>query len=301
MGKKLLVIGATGNQGRGVIRHCLAAGHSPYAFTRTPDSPAARKLQDEHGGVPLVQGDVDDVDSLRRAMAGMDAVFYTIMPAGLNAEQRQGGNVVAAARAAGSSVTTLVYSGASGADRCERFDGWGPQHPMYEYWLGKRANEALVRASGLPHWTLVRPAMFYQVLEPPIGRFLFPELATEGRLRVGFRPDTRVELVDGGDVGLAVAAALSRPDDLDGRTVELCAARLTAVELADAVARATGRAVAAEHVDVDVLAAERGERLVAAQRLMNQLQFVDEGVPAGGPYELTSVEDFFAARSKTTG
>ena len=87
---KVLVGGATGQQGGAVARILLQRGHSVKALTRTPESEAAGRL--EESGAELVQGSFDDRDSLEQAMRGVDAAYTmsTSFEAGTEAEVRQG-------------------------------------------------------------------------------------------------------------------------------------------------------------------------------------------------------------------
>ena len=72
--KKVLVIGATGNQGCGLITHLLTTKEwYPVALTRNPDSPSARSLANR--GVEIMKGDMDDLDSLRVSIRGSHGVF----------------------------------------------------------------------------------------------------------------------------------------------------------------------------------------------------------------------------------
>ena len=74
--KIILVIGATGNQGRSVIHELRK--HPQYAlrgFVRQPDSDAAKLLAQQ--GVELVKGDLDDRKSLEQAMKA-STVFSVI-------------------------------------------------------------------------------------------------------------------------------------------------------------------------------------------------------------------------------
>ncbi|KAK7185081.1 NAD(P)-binding protein [Paraphaeosphaeria sporulosa] len=74
MSKKLIVVvGATGNQGGSVARRFLAAGYRVRGLTRTTASSAATALAS--AGVEMVQADLDDVQSLKEAFRGANAIF----------------------------------------------------------------------------------------------------------------------------------------------------------------------------------------------------------------------------------
>lgn len=75
MSKRLIVVGATGFQGRSVIKHYQH--HKPTCsirgLTRTPSSEAA--LQLAKSGVEIVQGDLNNVDSLKAAFQDANYIF----------------------------------------------------------------------------------------------------------------------------------------------------------------------------------------------------------------------------------
>lgn len=78
MSKLLVVFGATGQQGGSVVHYVLndptlSKQYTIRAITRDPSKPAAQDLQKK--GVEVVQADVDDKASLKRALKGAHTVF----------------------------------------------------------------------------------------------------------------------------------------------------------------------------------------------------------------------------------
>ena len=69
------ILGATGNQGAGVLSALLqgAIKYHIRAITRRPESDAAKSLRTK--GVEVVQADLNNPDSLRAAFAGSHVVF----------------------------------------------------------------------------------------------------------------------------------------------------------------------------------------------------------------------------------
>lgn len=72
--KKIVVFGATGAMGRYIIANLDKKNWSVRAFTRNENSPLAQALL-AHGNLELFQGNTDNVDDLKRAIDGVDAVF----------------------------------------------------------------------------------------------------------------------------------------------------------------------------------------------------------------------------------
>lgn len=78
MSKVLTVFGATGNQGGSVIKSVLANSKlsSEYklrGITRDPSKPAGKALAEK--GVELVKADLNDKESVKKAIEGSSAVF----------------------------------------------------------------------------------------------------------------------------------------------------------------------------------------------------------------------------------
>jgi len=71
----VLVVGATGQQGSSVVRALQALPQPPVirAISRNPSSPAALKLKEQ--GIEVVKGDLGDVGSLEKALAGVGSAF----------------------------------------------------------------------------------------------------------------------------------------------------------------------------------------------------------------------------------
>ncbi|MGZ3100840.1 NAD(P)-dependent oxidoreductase [Streptomyces sp. H72] len=72
---KLTVFGATGGTGREVVRQALDAGHHVTAVVRDP-----ARLPGSGERLEVVRADLDDLASVRTAVAGRDAVLSALGP-----------------------------------------------------------------------------------------------------------------------------------------------------------------------------------------------------------------------------
>ncbi|SEN10698.1 Uncharacterized conserved protein YbjT, contains NAD(P)-binding and DUF2867 domains [Luteibacter sp. UNCMF331Sha3.1] len=73
MSKNVLIAGATGDTGRAAVRESLALGLNVRAMVRKQDARSdALKAQ----GAEIVIGDLNDINSIRSAMQGMDAGYF---------------------------------------------------------------------------------------------------------------------------------------------------------------------------------------------------------------------------------
>ena len=112
---KILVTGATGQQGGTLARLLLQKKHKVYALTRNTQSPAAQDLRNK--GAKLVKGDLDDSDSLKQVVNGIDSIFLMGTPFedGTEAETRRGKLMADIAKE--NSIEHLVYSSVANADK----------------------------------------------------------------------------------------------------------------------------------------------------------------------------------------
>lgn len=167
MANKVLVVGATGATGRAVVADLLARGHQVTAFTRRAD---AFEIDDPN--FQTFVGDATQLDDLRRAVQGHDAVTVTLgiteNPLWVRlrgasktpTEIRSIGtrNVIEAMREHG--VQRLIVQTTYGVG-----DTWSKLSLMWKFifWaflkpqiLDTEVQEQLVRASDLD-WVLVEP------------------------------------------------------------------------------------------------------------------------------------------------
>lgn len=150
----ILVTGGTGFIGPRVV-HALRERDRPVrALVRQPGSTAATTLA--AWGAELVQGDMTDAASLRRAVEGCEAVVHLVAIRQGRPEQFRGvmedgtRDLVAAAKDAG--VTRFVLMSALGTSE-ETKD-------LVPYYHAKWVQEETLRASGLEH-VIFRPSFVF--------------------------------------------------------------------------------------------------------------------------------------------
>ncbi|GGQ46646.1 NmrA/HSCARG family protein [Streptomyces mutabilis] len=219
----ILVLGATGNQGGATARELLSRGWTVHAFVRNPDKPEAQALKEQ--GAVLVQGDQNDVESLRRATAGVHGVFSVqalgYEPETLAAEVRQGKAVADVAKENG--VAHLVYSSVDGAER-----GSGIDH-----FETKAEIEQHVLSLGIPA-TILRPVFFMNNL------LHFAGVQGERVMQLPVKPERPMQFIASDDIGHFAAEAFDKPEKYLGRQVALAGDEVTFTEVAEIYERLTG-------------------------------------------------------------
>ena len=254
--KTILVTGATGQQGGAVARQLLKQpSFAVRALTRDPAKPAARVLA--QAGAELIQGDLDDPASVKRAVEGAYGVFsvQNFMETGFDGEVRQGKALADAAKAAG--VQHFVYSSVVSADR----------HTGLPHFESKWQIEQHIVESGFSH-TILRPAFFMQ------NWFSYTrEPILNGTLPLPLNPQTPLQQISVQDIGAFAVLAFQNPPSWQGRTVELAGEELTMLRVAELLTRAVGRPVRYIQVPWDQFRQNAGEEMTKMYRWFNDIGY----------------------------
>ena len=185
----ILVTGASGNAGGGVVNGLLELGADVRAAVR-PGS--EKRLPD---GVAAAPTDLNDPDSVRRAADGTTAAFLLSGYKGIDAS-------LTSLADAGVERVVLLSSSAGPTGKLD--------NAVARYHI---LSERAVRDSGLP-WTFLQP----NSLMSNAYRWL-PRLETGDVIRAPFA-DVAISVIDPDDLGAVAARALTTPDH-DGRTYRL--------------------------------------------------------------------------------
>ena len=235
-GKDIIVVtGATGQQGGATARELLAAGHRVRAMTRSPDGDAAKALAKL--GAEVVQGDLDDPASLKKAFAGAWGVFavQNTWEAGVEQEEVQGKRTAEVAKAAG--IQHFVYASVGSAHR----------NTGIPHFDNKARVETKVRELGFPSYVILRPAFFMENLTSP----WFKPYIDEGNLAVGIKPDTKLQMIAVTDIGKYGRIAFEKHAELNGQAIDIAGDELTMPQTAEIIGKAAGRSVAHFQVPIE--------------------------------------------------
>jgi uncharacterized protein YbjT (DUF2867 family) len=225
MKKIILVTGATGKQGGAVARHLLQQGFAVRALTRDTTKPAARALAAK--GIEVVEGDMGDAWSLRKAMKDVYGVFsvqnYWEKNVGYDGEIGQATNLASVAKDAG--VHHFVQSSIANSDNAK-----GVKH-----FESKWEVEKMIRSLELPY-TFIRTVFFMDnFFLPKVGAMTFPMLAG------GLKRNTRFHLLAVDDIGWFVATAFAQRETYLGQTLEIAGDSLTVNEMKQVFYKVTGK------------------------------------------------------------
>ncbi|MDS0474393.1 NmrA/HSCARG family protein [Natrinema sp. 1APR25-10V2] len=235
MATSVLVTGATGNQGGSVVDHLLEAhtDFDVYGLTRGVSGDRAQELAER--GVTMVEGDLNEKDSLAPHVAEVDAVFAVtnFWTQGYDAQVQQGKNVAEVASEEG--VDQFVFSGVGSHER-----DTGVPHFDSAWEIEQHAQEL-----ELP-LTVLQPVFFFQNLEA-----FAEDIVEDGQLALPLEEGVSLQMIDVDDVGRAAAVALANPDEFIGERIELAGDEKTLVETADVLSAVTGVDVDPVHVPIE--------------------------------------------------
>ena len=155
---KILVTGATGNQGGAVVNELQKHGVEIHALTRNPNSKPAKKLAKRN--VTLIQGNLGDIESLRAIKEKYNFVFFiTDFWAGKEREILFGKNIIEVMK-----------------DRCEHFifssTPSSTEEGVFSFSDSKFQIEKILKQSKM-NYSIIRPGLFMELFKnlkfaPPI-------------------------------------------------------------------------------------------------------------------------------------
>src|ERR1700739_1993812 len=222
--RTILITGVTGKQGGAVAQALQGSGFHLRGLTRKPDSGRAAALARQ--GIDLVQGDLDDEATLRRALAGAWGVFgvQNAGEAGVEREEAQGKRLATLAREAG--VEHFVYTSVGSANKktgVPHFDN-------------KWRIEETVRGLRFPSHVILRPVFFMENLIAPFS-------LQGSTLALALAPSTKLQMIAVDDIGWFGARAFTDAVALNGREIDLAGDARTMSEAAKILTDALGRPI----------------------------------------------------------
>jgi uncharacterized protein YbjT (DUF2867 family) len=218
----ILVIGATGTNGREVVQRLAGAGHRVRALARYTAKADGLSLPN----VELAQGDLGDPASLDRAFEGVSRAFVVTA-----VDQRAGEwcrNAFGAAKRAGKPHVV-------------KFSGMGAGTADSDLLRHHGETDEMLKGSGLPY-TILRPNSFFQNMLWSAGT-----IKDHGAFYLPMR-DGRQSLVDVRDIAAVAVKVLTEPGH-EGQVYEITGPEsLSYADVAASLTRVLGKPV--QYVDV---------------------------------------------------
>ena len=271
--KTIAVVGATGAQGGGLVRAILADKSGEFAaraLTRKVDSDKAKALK--KAGAEVVQADLDDVESLKKAFTGAYGAFCVtnfwehFSP---EKEYAQAGNMARAAKAAG--VEHVIWSTLE--DTRKKVPLSDERMPTLQgkykvpHFDAKGEADQIFRDVGVPTTFLLTSFYWDNFVYFGVG----PKRGADGKLAITFpMDDKKLPGIAAEDIGKTALSIFKRGSEFIGKTVAIAGEHLSGKELAEKMGKALDKEIRYDTVPADVY---RGFGFPGADDMGNMFQF----------------------------
>jgi len=223
--RRILVTGATGQQGGTLAKLLLQKNHKVYALVRNIQSSAAQELKKE--GADLVKGDLNNFDSLEQAANGVDSVFLMGTPAGDGPEDESRIGKMMVDIAKEKKVAHLVYSSVVNADK-----NTGIPHFESKYKV-----EQHIKNCGIPY-TIIGPTSFMENLLSYSRAGL-----QEGQLALPLSPSIILQQIALENIAEFATLVLERRNSFLGKRIDIASDELTGEQAAKILSDELGRKI----------------------------------------------------------
>jgi uncharacterized protein YbjT (DUF2867 family) len=273
-GKKIIaVMGATGQQGGGMVRAILRHPSGEFgarALTRDVNSGKAKELA--AAGAEVVAADVDDLESLKRAFGGAYGAFCVTFYWAHFSPEREVANATSMAEAAKhAGLQHVIWS------TLEDTRKWVPLSDnrmptlMGKYKVphfdAKGEADEVFRRTGVPLTILLTSFYWDNFIYFGMG----PKRGPDGKLAITLpMDDKKLPGIAAEDIGGCAYGIFERGGEYIGKTVGISGEQLTGAEMAAALSRALGQEVRYNSVTPE---AYRGFGFPGAEDLGNMFQF----------------------------
>ncbi len=234
--QRILVLGATGDQGHPLLTRLIAAGMVPVAGLRNRNALAAT----EFAHVETVEASLYDHQSMIDAAKGMDSIAVHLpFVFDLALAKQLGANIAAAARANG--IRKIVFNTSC---HVEDSDVGNPAHD------GRREIEQAIIGSGSAY-VILEPKVF---MDNMIRSWNKPSIVKQGIFAYPAKPDLKISWICLDDIAAYMVEALARGDLPSGRYRIGGPEALTGDEVAARLSKAAGRTITFKSLSPDEFA-----------------------------------------------
>jgi uncharacterized protein YbjT (DUF2867 family) len=272
--KKIIVVfGATGAQGGGLAHAILSDSTSEFAVravTRDTNSDKAKELAAL--GAEVVAADVDDMQSMKRALAGAyGAYFVTFFWAHFSPEKEiaEAKSMAAAAKEAG--LKHVIWSTLEDVRKYVPLDdnSMPTLHGKYKvpHFDGKGEADQYFIDAGVPVTFMLASYYWDNLIYFGMG----PKRGADGKLSITFpMGDKKMAGIAAGDIGKCAYGIFKKGESLIGKRVGIAGDQLTCSEMAKALSKALGEEVSYNEITPEQY---RGFGFPGADDLGNMFQF----------------------------
>lgn len=211
---QVAVFGGSGFIGRYVVQELARAGCKVRVVSRYADAGKETRTYGQVGQISLVQANLNDAESIKRAIDGVDAVINLV---GILCES--GGQSFAALHAQGAERLAKLAAQA-GVKRLTHLSALGVDRSLKSKYARTKANGEKAVIAAFPSATILRPSVVFGPEDNFYNKFarmaqVFRMLPLIGGGHSRFQP------VYVGDVARAIVKTVLGPQELTGKVYEL--------------------------------------------------------------------------------
>jgi uncharacterized protein YbjT (DUF2867 family) len=271
--KIIAVVGATGAQGGGLVRAILnspGGGFAARAITRDVNSDKAKELAKL--GAEVVAGDVDDVESLKKAFAGAYGAYcVTFFWAHFSPEREKANAVNMAQAAKATGIQHAIWSTFEDTRKLvplsdNRMPTLLGKYKVAHFDAKNEANQAFTEL-GVPTTFLLTSFYWENLIYFGAG----PKKGSDGTLALTYpMGDKRLPGIAAEDIGRCAYGIFRKRRDYIGKTVGIAGEHLTGAQMATALTKAIKQEVRYNDVSAD---AYRAFGFPGAEDMGNMFQY----------------------------
>jgi len=272
--KKIIVVfGATGAQGGGLVRAILNDSNSEFAVravTRDTNSEKAKELAAM--GAEVVAGDVDDMQSMIRVLGGAyGAYFVTFFWSHYSPEKEmaEAKNMASAAKQAG--LKHIIWSTLEDVRKYvplndNRMPTLNEKYKV-PHFDGKGESDHYFIDAGVPVTFMLASYYWENLIYFGMG----PKRGKDGKLAITFpMGNKKMAGIAAADIGKCAYGIFKKGEELIGKRVGIAGDQLTCAEMAKGMSKALGEEVSYNEITPEQY---RGFGFPGAEDLGNMFQF----------------------------
>jgi uncharacterized protein YbjT (DUF2867 family) len=232
---KVLVTGATGRQGGAVTRLLIKKNHDVRALTRNPNAPQARALREL--GVEIVEGDFENLQSIKSAVSGLDAMFLMSTPFGTSPDVETKQGIIAVNAIKDTGIKHLVFTSVGSAHLNTGIPHFDSKYKIEEH----------IIKMGIPS-TIIRPVFFME-------NFLSNFMIRDNKILMGIPNTRKMQMIPVQDIAGFAVLTLENREKFLGKHVDIASDEKSGREMASILTKASGKTIDFQSVPVESLKA----------------------------------------------
>lgn len=272
--KKIIVVfGATGAQGGGLVRSILADKNSEFAVravTRDTQSDSAKALANM--GAEVVAADIDDMQSIKKALSGAyGAYFVTFFWSHFSPEKEMAQVQNMAMAAKETNLQHVIWSTLEDVRKYVPLNDKSMPTLNEKYKVphfdGKGESDAFFINAGVPTTFMLASYYWDNMIYFGMG----PKKGADGKLAITFpMGKKKMAGIAAGDIGKCAYGIFKKGKEMIGKRIGIAGDQLTCDEMAQSLSKALGQEVKYNEITPEQY---RGFGFPGAEDLGNMFQF----------------------------